>query len=53
MNISKFVDFTLIKGHSRKTDKDYYAICIKLDDKEFPIAFISSQTYELLSSKLK
>ena len=49
MNISKYVDFLLVKDVSRKTNKEYYCIAIKLDDKTFPLCFISQATYELLS----
>lgn len=52
MNISKYIDFTLEKGHSKKNDKDYYCICIKIQDKTFPIAFMNKDAYDLLITTL-
>lgn len=53
MEISKYVDFILKTAHSNKKNTDYYCICIKVDDKEFPIAFMNKDSYDLLISKLK
>ena len=36
-NVSIYVDILLCKGHSKKSDKDYFCICLKIDDCYFPI----------------
>ena len=53
MNISKYIDFYLLEKHSSRKEKDYYCIAMRINDKDFPICFLSKDTYDLLSSKLK
>lgn len=47
-NLSSYADFYLCKGHSKKTDKDYYCICLKIDYAYFPIKFLNQTQYESL-----
>lgn len=44
-DISSFVDFSLCKGKSKKNDKFYYCICLKIDDTYFPIKFLTDKQY--------
>lgn len=52
MNISKYIDFTLEKKHSNKKNCDYYCICININGKQFPIAFLNEDAYTLIIQSL-
>lgn len=45
LSISSFVDFILCKGKSKKNGKNYYCICLKIDDTYFPIKFVTEKQY--------
>ena len=47
-NLSSYVDFFLCKGHSKKSNKDYYCICLKIDDCYYPIKFLTENQFENL-----
>lgn len=47
-NISEFVEFVLCYGHSIKKDKDYFVLCVKIDNSYFPIKFLTLKQYNEL-----
>lgn len=49
-NISKYVDFYLVKGVSKKNNKEYYCISMKINDKLIPLAFLTQTTYDYINS---
>lgn len=51
-DISSFVDFYLCKGHSKKSDKDYYCICLKIDEDYFPLKFLTEKQYNNLRKEV-
>lgn len=52
VNISQYVDFAICKGHSKKKDKDYYVICLKIDDEYFPIKFLTEKQFNSLRKEI-
>lgn len=52
MNISKYVDFILEEKISKKTNQPYYAIIMRVKDKEFILQFLNKDAYDLLKSSL-
>lgn len=52
MNISKYVDFILEERVSKKNNKPYYAIILRVADKDYVLQFLSKDAYELLKTSL-
>lgn len=50
MNLSKYIDFYLIENVSKKTNKPYYAIVIRINETDIPVCFIGKDKYELLKN---
>lgn len=52
MNISKYVDFMLVEKVSNKTNKTYYAITLRVGEKEYVLQFLNKDAYDNLKSSL-
>ena len=51
-NISKYVDFYVVKKTSKKTNNDYYALVLRLFEKDYFISFINESRYNDILTKL-
>lgn len=52
MNISKYVDFVLVEKVSKKNNKPYYAIVLRIKDNDYVLQFLSKDRYENLKASL-
>lgn len=52
INISKYVDFLLVEKTSNKTGKNYYAIVMRVKDKDYVLQFLTQTAYENLKLSL-
>jgi hypothetical protein len=52
MTISKYVDFALVEKQSKKTGNTYYAIVLRIKDKEYVLQFLNKDAYDNLMSSL-
>lgn len=53
MNISKYCEFILDSKVSKKTNKTYYCITLRIKDSEFPLLFISEKKYNEMKNTLQ
>lgn len=52
MSISKYVDFYLVENVSKKTNKTYYAIVMRVKDQDILLTFLTANQYNNLKNSL-
>lgn len=52
MNISKYVDFYVVEKTSKKSNVPYYAIVLRIFDKDYVLQFLTKDRYDSILSSI-